>query len=65
MTIIKQISFFDIQQLFKIESSHRFDTILATFDIQPTFHFFSKKTLRGVHQNLLKKRGEATEETWT
>ncbi|WP_318618369.1 transposase [Sporosarcina sp. YIM B06819] len=47
MTIIKQISFFGIQQLFEMESSHRFDSIFATFDVQPIFHLFSKKTLRG------------------
>ncbi len=47
MTIIKQISLFDIQQLFEMESSHRFDSIFATFDVQPIFHLFSKKTLRG------------------
>lgn len=47
MTIIKQISLFDIQQLFELESSHRYDAIFATFDVQPIFHLFSKKTLRG------------------
>lgn len=47
MTIIRQISLFDIQQLFEMESSHRFDAIFATFDVQPIFHLFSKKTLRG------------------
>ena len=47
MTIVKQISLFDIHQLFEMESSHRFDTIFATFDVQPIFQLFSKKTLRG------------------
>ena len=47
MTIIKQISLFDIHQLFEMESSHRFDAIFSTFDVQPIFHLFSKKTLRG------------------
>lgn len=47
MTIIKQISLFDIQELFDMESSHRFDAIFSTFDVQPIFHLFSKKTLRG------------------
>lgn len=47
MTIIKQISLFDIQQLFEMESSHRFEAIFSTFDVQPIFHLFSKKTLRG------------------
>ncbi|MEK5069020.1 transposase [Sporosarcina sp. FSL K6-1508] len=47
MTIIKQISLFDIQQLFEMESSYRFEAIFSTFDVQPIFHLFSKKTLRG------------------
>ncbi len=47
MTIIKQISLFDIHELFDMESSRRFDAILSTFEVQPTFHLFSKKTLRG------------------
>ena len=47
MTIVKQISLFDIHQLFELESSHRFDAIFNTFDVQPIFQLFSKKTLRG------------------
>ena len=47
MTIVKQISLFDIQELFEMESSHRFDAIFATFDVQPIFQLFSKKTMRG------------------
>ena len=47
MTIVKQISLFDIQELFEMESSHRFDAIFSTFDVQPIFQLFSKKTLRG------------------
>ncbi|WP_342558074.1 hypothetical protein [Metasolibacillus sp. FSL K6-0083] len=47
MTIIKQISLFDIQELFDMEGSHRFDAIFSTFDVQPIFHLFSKKTLPG------------------
>ena len=47
MTIVKQISLFDIQELFEMESSHRFDSIFSTFDVQPIFQLFSKKTLRG------------------
>lgn len=30
-----------------MESSRRFDAIFATFDVQPIFQLFSKKTLRG------------------
>lgn len=47
MTIVKQISLFDIQELFEMESSHRFDAIFSTFDVQPIFHLFSRKTMRG------------------
>ena len=47
MTIVKQISLFDIQELFEMESSHRFDAIFATFDVQPIFQLFSEKTMRG------------------
>lgn len=47
MTIVKQISFFDIQELLNLESSRRFDAIFSTFDVQPIFQLFSKKTLRG------------------
>ena len=52
MTIVKQISLFDIQELLDMESSHRFDAIFATFDVQPIFHLFSKKTMRGVPREL-------------
>lgn len=47
MTIVKQISLFDIHQLFELECSHRFDAIFCTFDVHPIFQLFSKKTLRG------------------
>ncbi|MEB2278880.1 hypothetical protein LAV73_02535 [Lysinibacillus xylanilyticus] len=47
MTIVKQMSLFDIQELMEMESSRRFDRIFATFDVQPIFQLFSKKTLRG------------------
>ena len=47
MTIVKQISLFDIQELLDLESSRRFDAIFSTFDVQPIFHLFSKKTMRG------------------
>ncbi|MBQ0138223.1 MAG: transposase [Kurthia sp.] len=47
MTIVKQISLFDIQELLNLESSRRFDAIFSTFDVQPIFHLFSKKTMRG------------------
>jgi transposase len=52
MTIVKQISLFDIQELFEMESSRRFDAIFDTFDVQPIFQLFSKKTLRGAPREL-------------
>ncbi|KOS63744.1 IS1182 family transposase, partial [Lysinibacillus sp. FJAT-14222] len=52
MTIVKQMSLFDIQELLEMESSRRFDTIFATFDVQPIFQLFSKKTLRGAPREL-------------
>lgn len=47
MTIVKQISLFDIHQLLEMESSHRYDAIFSVIDIQPIFQLFSKKTLKG------------------
>ncbi|TKI63269.1 transposase [Lysinibacillus mangiferihumi] len=52
MTIVKQMSLFDIHELFKMESSRRFDAILATFDVQPIFQLFRKKTMRGAPREL-------------
>jgi len=52
MTIVKQISLFDIQELLSLESSRRFDAIFSTFDVQPIFHLFIKKTLRGAPREL-------------
>src|SRR5690554_359658 len=52
MTIVKQISLFDIHQLLEMESSHRFDAIFNAIDIQPIFQLFSKKTLRGAPREL-------------
>lgn len=52
MTIVKQMSLFDIQQLLDMQSSRRFDTIFATIDVQPIFQLFSKKTMRGAPREL-------------
>lgn len=52
MTIVKQMSLFDIRELLKMESSRRFDAILATFDVQPIFQLFRKKTMRGAPREL-------------
>ncbi|WP_375199215.1 transposase [Lysinibacillus sp. RS11] len=52
MTIVKQMSLFDIQELLEMESSRRFDAIFATFDVQPIFQLFLKRTLRGAPREL-------------
>lgn len=52
MTIVKQMSLFDIQQLLNMQSSRRFDAIFATIDIQPIGQLFSKKTMRGAPREL-------------
>ncbi|WP_431027801.1 transposase [Lysinibacillus sp. LZ02] len=52
MTIIKQMRLFDIHELMEMESSHRFDAILTTFDLQPIFQLFRKKTMRGAPREL-------------
>ena len=52
MPIIKQMSLFDIQELLEMESSRRFDAIFATFDVQPIFQLFFKRSLRGAPREL-------------
>jgi len=52
VTIVKQISLFDIQQLLEMQSSRRFDTIFDMINVQPIFELFSKKTLRGAPREL-------------
>ncbi|WP_431028769.1 transposase [Lysinibacillus sp. LZ02] len=52
MTIVKQMRLFDIHELMEMESSHRFDAILVTFDLQPIFQLFSQKTMRGAPREL-------------
>lgn len=52
MTIVKQMRLFDIHELLEMESSHRFDAILATFDLQPIFLLFRKKTMHGAPREL-------------
>lgn len=52
MTIVKQMRLFDIQELMEMESSHRFDAILATFDLQLIFQLFRKTTMYGAPREL-------------
>ena len=52
MTIVKQMRLFDIHELMEMESSRRFDAILATFDLQPIFQLFRKTTMHGAPRAL-------------
>lgn len=52
MTIVKQMRLFDIHELMEMESSRRFDAILATFDLQPIFQLFRKTTMYGAPREL-------------
>lgn len=52
MSIVKQMSLFDIHELYLMESSRRFDEIFSTFDIHPIFQLFSKKTMKGAPREL-------------
>ena len=52
MTIVKQMRLFDIHELMEMESSRRFDAILATFDLQPIFQLFRKTTMHGAPREL-------------
>ncbi len=47
MTIVKHI-----QELLKIVSSRCFDAIFATYDVQPIFQLFSKRSLRSAPREL-------------
>ncbi len=52
MTIVKQMRLFDIHELMEMESSRRFDAILATFDLQPILQLFRKTTMYGAPREL-------------
>ncbi len=59
MTIVKQISLFDIQELFEMESSHQFDAIISTFDVQPLHYAmihsakrYSKLSAKRIFENI-------------
>jgi len=47
MSIIRQESLFDIQDLYKLEPTHRFDAIFSTLNINPILMVISKKSLYG------------------
>lgn len=52
MTIVKQMRLFDIHELMEMESSRRFDTIFATFELQPIFQLFRQTTMHGAPREL-------------
>ncbi len=47
MTIIRQGSLFDLQDLYDLEPSHRFEAVFSTIDIYPILAVVSKKALIG------------------
>lgn len=47
MSIIRQGSLFNLQELFDLEPTHRFDPIFSTIDIYPILAVVSKKSLCG------------------
>ena len=47
MTIIRQGSLFDLQDLYDLEPTHRFSAIFSTLDIQPIFAVVTKKSRLG------------------
>ncbi|MGM8214263.1 IS1182 family transposase [Bacillaceae bacterium W0354] len=47
MSIIRQESLFDIQELYELEPTHRFDAIFSAIDIDPIFAVVTKKSRYG------------------
>ncbi len=47
MSIIQQGSLFDLQDLYDLEPTHRYEAILSEIDIDTIYHKVSKKTWRG------------------
>ncbi len=47
MTIIRQGSLFDLQDLYDLEPTHRFEAVFSTIDIYPILAVVSKKALYG------------------
>ena len=52
MSIIQQGSLFDIQDLYELEPTHRFEAIFSTLYIEPLLVEISKKTTRGAPTEL-------------
>ena len=47
MPIIRQDNLFDMQELFEMEPTHRFNAIFSTLELAPLLRIFDKKTHRG------------------
>jgi transposase len=47
MTIIRQGSLFDLQELYNLEPTHRFETVFSAIDIHPIFAVVTKKSSFG------------------
>ncbi len=47
MTIIRQGSLFDLQELYNLEPTHRFESIFSAIDIDPIFAVVTKKSRFG------------------
>ncbi|MCM3081725.1 IS5/IS1182 family transposase, partial [Brevibacillus invocatus] len=52
MSIIRQGSLFDIQELFDLEPPQRFEAIFSTLDIDPILCVISKKSIYGAPTEL-------------
>ena len=52
MPIIRQVSLFDMQTLFDLEPTHRFNSILSVIDIHPILVVVMKKSRYGPKQSL-------------
>lgn len=52
MSIIRQDNLFDMQELFEMEPTHRFNAIFSTLELGPLLRIFDKKTHRGAPREL-------------
>ncbi|MHA6261264.1 transposase [Sporosarcina sp. CAU 1771] len=52
MSIVRQQSFFDTQELYKMEPTHRFNAIFSTINLEPIWSLFNKNTNVGAPREL-------------
>jgi len=52
LTIIRQISFFGIQELYEMEPTHRYDAIFSDINLEKICHAISKKSNLGASEKL-------------